>query len=377
MTKVPFFRHQLGSREVAAVAEALEGPILTTGEIVDRFEEEFAAYLGLEHCVATTSCTGALHLALLALGVDAGDEVITTPMTFVASATAILQAGARPVFVDVEPRTGNLAAENVEAAITPKTRAILVVHLYGQMCDMRAVRAVADRHGLAVVEDAAHCVEGRRDGVRPGMLGDAACFSFYATKSITSGEGGAIAVRSADLRRRLRSLRHHGMTKTAIDRLRGPYEHWDVQEFGWKYNMDNIQAALLLPQLGDLESNWRRRDRLVQRYEAALSDVTAVAWPETVPGSKHARHMFTVWVDPEHRDSVIAALQRDGIGIAVNYRAVHLLSYFRDRFGFAPGCFRYAERIGASTITLPLYPAMPEEHVPLVAEALKRVLRGD
>src|SRR6266699_3300085 len=174
-TKVPFFMHDLGQAELDAVAEVLAGPILTTGEWVARFERRFADYLGVRNAIAVTSCTGALHLSLVALGIGSGDEVITTPMTFIATATAIMEAGARPVFVDVEPQTGNLDAARVEAAITKHTRAIMPVHLYGQMCNMKALSEIADRYGLFIIEDAAHCVEGTRDGVRPGQHGDTAC----------------------------------------------------------------------------------------------------------------------------------------------------------------------------------------------------------
>src|SRR6266581_4490469 len=177
VTKVPFFMHDLGQAELDAVAEVLAGPILTTGEWVARFERRFADYLGVRNAIAVTSCTGALHLSLVALGIGSGDEVITTPMTFIATATAIIEAGARPVFVDVEPETGNLDTAMIEAAITERTRAIVPVHLYGQMCDMRAIRKLADQYNLMVIEDAAHCVEGARDGVRTGQLGETACYS--------------------------------------------------------------------------------------------------------------------------------------------------------------------------------------------------------
>ena len=373
-SRIDFFQHDLGDEELAAVREVLSGPILTTGETVGRFEASFAGYLGRAHAVGVTSCTGALHLSLLALGVGAGDEVITTPMTFIASATAILQAGATPVFVDVEPDTGNLDASRIESAITERTRAILPVHLYGQMCDMRSIREIADRHGLRIVEDAAHCVEGERDGVRPGELADTACFSFYATKSLTSGEGGAVVTDDERLAAKLRLLRHHGMDRTAADRHREGYRHWDMLEMGWKYNMDNIQAALLLPQMGRLEKNRERRAALAAAYREALADVPGVAWPTTVPGSRHATHLFSVWVDPRLRDGVVDGLQQRGIGSVVNYRAIHLLSYFRDTTRWRRGDFPAAERIGDSTLSLPLYPAMPSEHVGSVAEAVAEIL---
>ena len=218
--RVPFFMHDLGRAELDAVAEVLAGPILTTGEWVARFERRFADYLGVRHCVAVTSCTGALHISLLALGLGPGDEVITTPMTFIATATSIIEAGAKPVFVDAEPETGNLDASKVEAAITERTRAIMPVHLYGQMCDMRRLREIADRHNLSIVEDAAHCVEGSRDGAKTGRLGDTACYSFYATKNLTCGEGGAVVTNDDALAERLRLLRLHGINKDANDRHR-------------------------------------------------------------------------------------------------------------------------------------------------------------
>src|SRR5438552_2593137 len=229
MERIEFYKHNIGPAEIASVTKVLESLFLSAGSVVRDFEDQFAAYLAAPHVVGLTSCTAALHLALLALGIGPGDEVITTPMTFVATANAILHTGARPVFVDVEPETGNLDARRVEAAITSRTRAILPVHLYGQMCDMRAPRNIADRRGLVVVEDAAHSLEAQRDGVRPGQLAEAACFSFYATKSITSGEGGAVSTASAQVADQIRKLRLHGMDLSAADRYTKRYQPWDLE----------------------------------------------------------------------------------------------------------------------------------------------------
>lgn len=371
---VPFYRHDLGQPELDAIARVLAGPILTTGATVAEFERKFAARLGVPHCLGVTSCTGAAHMAFMALGIGPGDEVITTPQTFIATSTAIIEAGATPVFVDVEEATGNLDADRVEAAITPRTRAISPVHLYGQLCDMRALRAIADRHGLAIVEDAAHCVEGTRDGVGPGQLGDVACFSFYATKNLTSGEGGALVTRRDDLVERLRLLRLHGMTKSAADRAREGYEHWDMVSLGWKYNMDNIQAALLLPQLERLDAKWERRSALAARYQEQLAGIPGLALPRTLPGVKHAHHLFTAWVQGGRRDELIRGLQRRDIGAMVNYRAIHLLSYFQERFQHPRGAFPVAERIGDETVSMPFYPTMPEEQVDEVASAIREIL---
>lgn len=373
-TRVPFFMHDLGQAELDAVAEVLRGPILTTGEWVARFERRFADLLGARHCVAVTSCTGALHISLLALGVGPGHEVITTPMTFIATANSIIEAGATPVFVDAEPETGNLDAARVEAAITERTRAILPVHLYGQMCDMRRLREIADRYRLAIVEDAAHCVEGTRDGVRPGQLGDTACFSFYATKNLTCGEGGALVCNDDGLAEQIRLLRLHGMNKNANDRHREGYKHWDMTVLGWKYNMDNIQAAMLLPQMDRLEENWRRRRELADYYDRLLWDIPDLTRPRTLEGVEHAWHLFPVWVGGGRRDEVIQKMQDAGVSVMVNYRAIHLLTYFRETFGFRAGDFPVAEALGDASLSLPFYPNMPREHADRVVEELRAAL---
>ncbi len=375
MFKISFFHHALGQAELDAVGEVLTGPILTTGETVERFEHQFAEYLGRRNAVAMSSCTGALHLSLVALGIERGDEVITTPMTFVATATAILEAGATPIFVDVEPGTGNMDASKIESAITTHTKAIMPVHLYGQMCDMGTIRKIADEYGLFVIEDAAHCVEGLRSGFRPGELGDTACFSFYATKSLTSGEGGALVTDHDALAQKIRLLTTHGMNKTASDRHREGYEHWDMEILGWKYNMSNIQAAFLLPQMERIEMNWRKRDALARRYVSLLEGESHITFPQTLPSVRHARHLFPIWVNEKHRDYVIRGLQTEGIGVVVNYRAIHLLTYFQKEFGFKSGEFPVAEHIGNSTISLPFYPTMPEEHVTIIVDTLKGILK--
>lgn len=366
--------HDLGKAELDAVADVLAGPILTTGEWVSRFERRFAEYIGTSHALAVTSCTGALHLSLLALDIGSGDEVITSPMTFIATATAIIEAGAKPIFVDVEAETGNLDASLVESAITERTRAIIPVHLYGQMCDMTALSKLAGSYDLAIIEDAAHCIEGMRDGLRPGQLGDTACFSFYATKSLTCGEGGALATDDDELYQKLKLLRLHGMNKTASDRHTEGYEHWDMTLLGWKYNMDNIQAALLLPQMDRLDENWRKRRELADYYESRLTEVRGLSRPRLLDGVDHARHLLTVWVDAAERDRVIRALEDRGISVMVNYRAIHLLSYFRNTFGFQRGDFPIAEHIGDACLSLPFYAQMPFDHVDRVVETLKQIL---
>lgn len=371
--KVEFFRHDLGEAEVMAVKQVLEGPILTTGQVTYEFERRFARYLGVEHAVGCMSATAALHLAYLALGIGPGDEVITTPMSFIATATAICHAGATPVFVDVEPDTGNIDPAAVESAITPRTAAISPVHLYGQLCDMKWLRAIADRHGLAIVEDAAHSLEAEQEGYRSGTLGDAAAFSFYATKGITCGEGGCITVHNPDLDGKLRKLILHGMSKGAADRYSGPYRHWDMELLGWKYNLSNILAAILLPQLDRVEGNRNRREAICQQYEEAFSGLEGIGYPRVRPGRKSARHLFTLWVPPAKRDAYLAALQARGVGVAVNYRPIHLMEFFRETFEYQEGAFPRSEKIGYSTISLPLYPQLTDPEVGYVIDAVRAV----
>ena len=371
---IPFFRHDLGQPELDAVADVLAGPILTTGETVARFEREFANYLGSRNVLGVTSCTGALHMALLALNIGPGDEVITTPMTFASTSIAIEVVGAKPVFVDVEPDTGNLDAEKIEAAITDRTKAILPVHLFGLMCDMRAIRSIADQYKLAVVEDAAHCVEGTRDGVRPGQLSDAACFSFFATKNLSCGEGGALATDRDDLVERLRLLRLHGMSKNSGARPVQRFAQWDMVMVGWKYNMDNIHAALLLPQMRRIGYKLGQRHKLAEMYQNQLGEVDGIRIPATRPAATHARHMYPIWVDSAIRDVVANDLIDAGVGVVVPYPAVHLMSYFNQALGHQIGDFPITERIADESIALPFYPTMGCEAVQTVIDKLKRII---
>ncbi len=372
--KIEFYRHNIGEEEKKKVLECLDGIFLTTGSYVAEFEKNFSAYLDLKHAVGLTSCTAALHLSLLALGIGNGDEVITTPLTFIATATAIMQAGAKPVFVDVRRDTGLIDHEKIENAITGRTRAIIPVHLYGQMCDMEKIRTIADKYNLKIIEDSAHCIEGKRDGIGPGMLGDAACFSFYATKSITSGEGGALATNNKKLAEKVTVLRQHGMSREAADRYSGVYEHWDMVEFGWKYNMDNIQAALLLPQLERIDILWDKRKKLYNKYIELLKNVPGITYPGIERESKSAYHMFTVWVGKDKRDYALRKLGENGIGVAVNYRAIHLLTYFRKHFGYKRGDFPVAEEIGDMTISLPFWIGLKDREARKIVEILKQVI---
>jgi dTDP-4-amino-4,6-dideoxygalactose transaminase len=295
-------------------------------------------------------------------------------MSFIATAAAILEAGATPVFVDVERDTGNIDPAAVVAAVTPRTKGILPVHLYGLMCDMRALKRTADRHGLAIVEDCAHCIEGSRDGLRPGEASQAACYSFFATKNLTCGEGGAVAVDDSALMEKLRLLRLHGMNKTSADRHREGYSDWDMTLLGWKYNMSNIEAAMLLPQLDRLERKLEHRHRRAAYYEERLGGLNRVRLQAVPPNVVHARHLFAVCVDCADRTRLVQELRHEGVECVVNYRPIHLMTFFRERYDLRPGMFPAAEEIGATTISLPFFPDMSFEAIDIVCDALQRVL---
>lgn len=374
--KIEFFKHNLTEEDITLANQVMRSIFLTTGPMVSRFEKKFAEYLHILEAVGLTSCTAALHMALLHYGIGPGDEVITTPMTFVATATAVLQAGATPVFVDVCPRSGLLLPEMVEASITQRTKAILPVHLYGRMADMRGFAKLAQKHNLILIEDAAHCIEGRRDGVRPGQLSNVACFSFYATKSMTCGEGGALVCRSSEDAAWYHSARHHGISKNAASRYTKKYEHWDMEMMGWKYNMDDIQAALLINQIDRLNDNRQRRQDLEMLYRHLLKDIDGIGFIELPDEDEiSGHHLFTLLLPKNvSRDKVIEKIQENGVGCAVNYKAVHTLRYFKEEFGYKPEDFPVANEIGNRTITLPLYPKLSEEEVKRICETFKKEL---
>ncbi|MBI5532833.1 MAG: DegT/DnrJ/EryC1/StrS family aminotransferase [Deltaproteobacteria bacterium] len=373
--KVEFYRHDLGDVELESLKKTIGSVFLTTGPRTAEFERALGEYLGVPHVIGVSSCTDGLMLALSAFGVGQGDEVITTPMTFIATPNAAIYVGATPVFVDVDPATGLIDPDAVEAAITPRTKAILCVHLYGQMADVKRLRQIADRHHLVLIEDSAHGVEMRRDGAAPGQLGDAAVFSFYATKTITCGDGGAIAVRDSQINERLRRLRNHGMTKDAASRYTGTYKHWDMVELGFKCGLSDIDAAVLLPQLARVDQRCDSREAAVRRYEQRLADLAGTRLLRWTGRSAH--HLFTVLTPPGRRDELLDALGKRGIGVAVNYRAVHLLTFYKERFGFRPGAFPHAEEIGDRTLTLPLYPWISLDDVDYVAEQYRSLAGGE
>lgn len=372
--RVEFYRHDLGEPELASLRETFAGPFLTLGPRVAAFEKRFGEELGVPHIVGVSSCTLGLHMVLAALGIGPGDHVITTPMSWVSTSNAALYVGATPVFADVDPRTGLLDPAAVAAKITPRTRAIICVHLYGQMADVLALREIADRHGLFLVEDSAHGFECERDGRRPGQVGDAAVFSFYATKTITSGDGGAVATKRPELDARLRRLRNHGVSKDAAARYGGSYQGWDMVELGFKGALTDVQAALLLPQLDRAHARRDKRDARARRYEERLAGSPDLVLLPRVGKSTH--HLAPVLVPRGRRDAVLKRLGEAGIGVALNYPAIHTVSHYVERFGLPEDYLPNAADIGARTVSLPLWPDLPLDDVDYVCDELLRAVGG-
>jgi dTDP-4-amino-4,6-dideoxygalactose transaminase len=377
---VPFAPPAIGTEEIAGVVEALESGWLSTGPRVAAFERAFAEYTGATHAVAVNSCTAALHLSLLASGVGAGDEVVTTPLTFCATANVVIHAGGTPVFADIDPGTFNLDPALAAAAVTDRTKALLPVHFAGRPADMTAFRRLAAQHDLRLIEDAAHCVEGVARGRKVGAIGDFTCFSFYATKNLTTGEGGMVTTSSAEAAAFMRTASLHGMSRNAWTRYApGGSAQYDVLMPGFKYNMMDLQAAIGLQQLARIDAMHARRSAIWNKYDADLAPLPLRRPAPALFGDVHARHLYTVLVDERaagmSRDELQARLRDRGISTSIHFRALHLHPYYQERFALRRGMFPAAEAVSDTTLSLPLSGGMADSSADRVIEALHDVLR--
>jgi dTDP-4-amino-4,6-dideoxygalactose transaminase len=375
---VPFTSPSITTQEVDAVSAVLQSGWLTTGPRVREFEAAIAGYTGARYAVALNSCTAALHLSLLAAGIGPGDEVITTPLTFCATANAIIHTGARPVLADIDRETMNLDPDAVAAAITDHTAAILPVHYAGRPVDVPAFRSLASRHGLVLIEDAAHAMGGAINGRRIGSIADLTCFSFHATKNLTTGEGGMVTTDSAEWADRIRVAALHGMSRDGWTRYaREATPHYDVVQAGFKYNMMDIQAALGLQQFARFEAMQQRRGAIWAAYDAALASLPVTRPRPPLAGTTHARHLYTILVDETEcgyeRDALFRELRTRGIGTSVHFKALHLHPYYT-RHGYRRGMFPNAEMISDRTLSLPLAADMRDEDVRQVIDALTELL---
>jgi perosamine synthetase len=376
---IPFHIPSIGEAEIAEVVDTLRSGWLTTGPKVRRFEQLFGDYVSARHAVAVSSGTAALQLALEAIGLERGDEVIIPTYTFTATGEAVASFGARPVLADCRPDTLNIDASTVEPLITPRTKAIIPVHVAGQACDMDPLVSLARHHGLQVVEDAAHAIPTTYKGRPIGSIGDLTAFSFYATKPITTGEGGMVTTGREDLAARIRRMSLHGLSGDAWSREsdQGP-RFYEVLDFGFKCNLTDVAAAIGIHQVHKADEMWRRRCEIAASYTRAFADLDTCTPPREAPYGTHAWHLYIVEMNlpalAHGRDEVMRRLRARGIGTAVHFAPLHLHRAYRQGFGYEPGAFPRAERIFERALSLPIYPSMTDADVAEVTQAVRDTL---
>jgi dTDP-4-amino-4,6-dideoxygalactose transaminase len=374
-----FGQPEFGPEAIDEIVDTVRSGWVGTGPKAARFEQELASYVGSTHALAVSSCSAALHLALLAIGVGPGDEVITTPLTFVATVNAILHVGAVPVLVDVDRATQNLDPARVAEAVTARTRALLPVHMAGRPCDLDALAGIAREHGIAIIEDAAHALGAEYRGTKIGAVSDLTTFSFYATKNVSMGEGGVITTERDDWAELIRSTSHHGLAVTPWQRTStAPATRAPATSLGFKYNLTDLHASLGLHQLARIDEWQVVREKVWHEYDRGLEGLPLVLPAPPAPDTVHARHLYTVLFDIEalghDRDWIRGALQAEGIGTGVHYNPVHLQPYHAARLGYAPTDFPNAVWIGERTVSLPLSPFLDEQDVDDVITAVHEVV---
>ncbi|HEY9900173.1 MAG TPA: UDP-4-amino-4,6-dideoxy-N-acetyl-beta-L-altrosamine transaminase [Pantanalinema sp.] len=379
---IPYGRQWISEQDIAAVVEALRSDWLTQGPLVARFEEALAEKVGARYAVAVANGTAALHLAALAAGFGAGDEVITTPNTFVASANCVLYAGARPVLADIDPQTYCIDPVAVRARLTPATRGLIPVHFAGQPCDMAALGAIAREHGLTVIEDAAHAIGAtyQVDGVtyRVGSCAHSAMtiFSFHPVKHVTTGEGGAITTNDPALYQKLVQLRTHGITRNPerLTRNEGPW-YYEMQELGFNYRLTDFQCALGLQQLKRLDDFVARRRAIAAAYDQAFGAESELIVPFERPDASSSYHLYVVQFRTADRRKAFERLRELGLGVNVHYIPVHLQPYYARELGCRPGDYPQAEAYYGRAVSLPMYPGMSDEEVARVIALVRQTVR--
>jgi dTDP-4-amino-4,6-dideoxygalactose transaminase len=373
--RVPFHRADIGEEEIAAVAEVMRSGWLTMGAKTFQFEKEFASYVGASHAVAVSSCTAALHLALEAIGLKPGDEVLIPSTTFTATAEAVTCLQGRPVFVDVDPISMNIDPQDARRRVTSRTRAIIPVHLAGQPCDLAEIRRIADAHKLFVIEDAAHALPASYRGQAIGSISDLTAFSFYATKTLTTGEGGMVTTNNKSFADRIRMMRLHGISRDAWNRYSGEGDwYYEVHESGYKYNFTDLHAAIGLVQLAKCDAMRNARSEVAARYSAAFAANPALEVPIVPDDRSSSWHLYILRLRDDvltiHRDEFIHQLNKQGIGASVHFIPLHLQPYYQRALGYRRGDFPQAEAQYERCLSLPIFPAMSMQEIDNVIEAI-------
>jgi dTDP-4-amino-4,6-dideoxygalactose transaminase len=378
-TFLPPFRHSIGKNEIEEVLDTLNSDWITTGPKTFHFENLFKDYVGAEHAIALSSCTAALHLSLEACGIGKNDEVITSPLTFASTAEVIIHKQAKPVFADIDERTYNINPTEIEENISPNTKAIIPVHYAGQPCEMDAIKRIAHDHDLFVIEDAAHAIESSYHNQKIGNIGDLTCFSFYATKNLTTAEGGMITTSNTELAEKIRMLSLHGISKDAWKRYssKGSW-FYEILYAGYKYNMTDLQASIGIHQLKKIESMHKRRQEISKLYNESFKDVPELIIPLVKDYVKHAWHLYPLLIRTEKlkitRSEFIEALKKDNIGTSVHFIPLHLHPYYQKNCGFQQGDFPNTESVYQREISLPIYPKLDNNDVNDVITAVKKII---
>jgi perosamine synthetase len=378
---LPFHVPAIGDEEIAAVVDVLKSGWLTTGSKVKEFERQFCRFVGAGHGVAVNSATAALHLALAAVGIKEGDEVIVPTMTFAATAEVVLYLKAKPVLVDCTGDTLNIDPAAIERAITPRTKAIIPVHFAGQPCDSERILSLARAHGLKVIEDAAHALPAWDHGRMIGSIGDVTCFSFYATKTITTGEGGMATTNNPEWADRMRMLSLHGISHDAWNRYSSEGSwYYEVTNVGYKYNLTDIAASLGIEQLKKCRRFAAARRRIADAYSAAFADLPEIRTPVAEPDKEHAWHLYVIQLELDrltiNRREFIEALREMNIGSSVHFIPLHLHPFYRQNFGYQPGDFSMAAAVYQRIVSLPIFPNMTDADVDDVIGAVRSIVGG-
>ena len=369
--QVPFYRHSLSPENAQLVAKGLGTPFLTSGPIGKEVEAQICEYFGVKHAKLVNSWTNGAVATLLAMDIGPGDEVIVPAMTFIATANVVELVGAKPVFIDCDPDTLLVTPELIKAAITKNTKAVIPVHMYGQMCDIKAIREILPKdQKISIIEDCAHSFEAKFNGERSGKYSDVAIFSFYATKNITCGEGGAIIANDSNLFERIQQAILHGMSAGAADRFKaGQYKHWGMDHLGTKANLPDLLACLLPEQIKTVDQRLGTREEIAQMYERALVS-TKIRFPKVLNGMVHSRHLFPIHVGAEIRDKSLLALGEANIGATVNYRPVHTMGFYSSKYSFKGNEFPVSLSWGKGTISIPLFPGIKPQEQDYIIDVL-------
>jgi UDP-4-amino-4-deoxy-L-arabinose-oxoglutarate aminotransferase len=369
--QVPFYRHSLAPENSKYVGKVLETPFLTSGPIGKEVEAQLSEYFGVKHAKLVNSWTNGAVATLLALDIGPGDEVIVPAMTFIATANVVELVGAKPVFIDCDPDTLLITPELIKAVITNNTKAVIPVHMYGQMCDIKAIREILPKdQKISIIEDCAHTFEAKFNGDRPGKYSDVSIFSFYATKNVTCGEGGAIITNDEILFDRILQAILHGMSAGAADRFKaGQYKHWGMEHLGTKANLPDLLACFLPDQIKSVDERLRIREELANKYEDKLLG-SKIVIPKSAKQITHSRHLFPIGVGAKVRDEALLALGAANIGATVNYRSVPSMTFYKNKYSFNGSEFPVSQAWGEGTLTVPLFPGMTNDEQDYVIDVL-------